>query len=90
MMPLLQYPMNWRSTPNTMKRSNCGDILFSLSPRDKNNFNLKLYLLPSSIDTYWRNGEVKCYRDCKVNFVSKDEFSGQINRNKKEKIHAVK
>lgn len=52
MMPLLQYPMSWRSTPNTMKGSNRGDILYFLSTRDKNNFNLKLYLLHSSVDMY--------------------------------------
>lgn len=73
-----------------MKGSNRGDILYFLSTRDKNNFNLKLYLLHSSVDMYWHNEEVKCYDNLKVNFVSKDEFSEKINRNKKEKVHAVK
>lgn len=76
MMSLLQDGMNWRITPNTMEENN---LEIYLSPRDKNNFNLKLYLLPSSVGMSWHNGEIKYNSNFKANFVSKDELSGRIN-----------
>lgn len=45
MVPLLQYPVNYKNILNIMKVNNYGDTLYFLSPRDKNNFHLKFYFL---------------------------------------------
>lgn len=58
MMPLLQYPVNYRNIPNTTKINNYGDVLYFLTSKDKNNFHLKFYIFTlkcSYVLTQWKS-----------------------------------